>query len=161
MRSRTTVAMLAFAFVLATPASAYALTTDAARIVPDWLSIAAGAVGLGIAVLLLVDAVLLRRVAEGSMIADNIAYMMSGVVCFAASVLARWAAIFSPTGNLTVQMSWASDLLVTAGMALLSVYFMRVRFAMTRYLKNVAAAYPGASDPSVADSGAQGKELGG
>lgn len=161
MRSRTTFAVLAFASALVVPAPAYALTIDATHIVPDWLSIAAGAVGLAIAVLLLVDAVLLKRVAEGSIIADNISYMMSGVVCFAASMLAGWVAIFTPQSDVSVQMSWASDLLVTVGMALLSVYFMRVRLAMTRYLKSVASAYPGVAGSSEPDSGAQGEELGG
>lgn len=160
VRSPRRIALLAFACALAAPTQAFALSLDEAKIVPDWLSIIAGAVGLGIAVLLLVDAVLLRRVAEGSIVADNIAYMMSGTVCFAASMLARWVALFADDPNVAVQMGWAADLLVTAGMAFLAVYFMRVRLAMTRYLKSVASAYPGVEDSDESATDPQGENTG-
>jgi len=161
MRARTITMAAPFALAFALPAPAYAATAGSAPIVPEWLSIAAGGVGLIIAVLLMVDAVLLRRVAEGSIVADNIAYMMSGVVCFAVSMLARWVAIFTSDVNLVAQVSWAADLLVTAGMALLTVYFMRVRLALTRYLKAVAAAYPGLDESPGPETDAQeGQPLG-
>ena len=154
MRARTITMAAPFALAFALPAPAYAATAGSAPIVPEWLSIAAGGVGL-------IIAVLLRRVAEGSIVADNIAYMMSGVVCFAVSMLARWVAIFTSDVNLVAQVSWAADLLVTAGMALLTVYFMRVRLALTRYLKAVAAAYPGLDESPGPETDAQeGQPLG-
>lgn len=161
MRSPRTIAVLAFASTLALPAQAFGATLDDGGVVPQWLSITVGVVSLGIAVMLLTDAVLLRRVAEGSIVADNIAYMMSGVVCFGVSVLVRWIALFTEDVSVSAQMSWASDLLVTVGMALLAVYFMRVRLALSRYLKSIASAYPGASDVESPDSDASGEDIGG
>ncbi len=174
MRSACRVMFATLALALVMPVQAYA-ADGSANVVPDWLSIAAGAVGLSIAVMLMIDAVLLRRVAEGSYVADNIAYMMSGVVCFAASMLARWVALFAPEAAVAGQMTWAADLLVTVGMALLAVYFMRVRLAMTRYLKAVSEVYasvavpaededagttPSPSDDTAKDA-ASGEEIGG
>lgn len=144
-QARTTTTLVAM--MMATPAPAYA-AEPAFEIVPHWLSIIVGLVGLGISLALLLNAYGLRNVADGSMLVDNIVYMMLAVVCFAASMIARWVGVFSTDVNLTVQVSLAGDLLVTAGMALLGVYFYRIRVAMKRYLKaardmaSAAAAAP-------------------
>lgn len=124
--------------VFAVPQPAMAVTGDTV-IVPAWLSLGAGVVGLIIAVILLVDAVLLRRVAEGSMIADNIVYMMLAAVCFGASVLARFVLSIEQLSTVKSLLTLAADLLTTAGMALLAAYFFRVRTAMTRYVQSAKA----------------------
>jgi hypothetical protein len=91
-------------------------------------------VGLATALLLLTDSALLRRVSEGSIVAENIVYMMTSAVCFAFSMLLRWVVIFAHETEVTVQLSWVADLLVTAGMALLAVYVGKVRRAMQGYI---------------------------
>ncbi|MDP2182063.1 MAG: hypothetical protein Q8K99_05775 [Actinomycetota bacterium] len=131
-RARTTTVLVAI--LMAIPAPAYA-AEPAFEIVPHWLSIIVGLVGLGISLILLLNAYALRSVADGSMVADNIVYMMLAVVCFAASMIARWVGVFTTDVNLAVQVSLAGDLLVTAALALLGVYFYRIRAAMTQYLK--------------------------
>lgn len=124
--------------VLAVPQPAMASTGETV-LVPGWLSLGAGVVGLLTAMILLVDAVLLRRVAEGSMIADNIVYMMLAVVCLGASVLARFVLNIEQFAEVRALVTLAADLLVTAGMALLAAYFFRVRSAMTRYVQSAKA----------------------
>lgn len=139
------------AMLVVVPAPAYA-AEPAFEIVPHWLSIIVGLVGLAISLILLLNAYGLRSVADGSMLADNIVYMMLAVVCFAASMIARWVGVFSTDVNLSEQVSLAGDLLVTAGMALLGVYFYRIRVAMMRYLKaakelaKAAASIPGGDE---------------
>jgi len=133
MRSHTGIIALAAAIVFATPGVALASEAPV-PIVPNWLSVAAGAVGLLTAALLLVDAVLLRRVSEGSIVAENLVYMMTSAVCLAFSMLLRWVVIFSQDSGIAVQLSWVADLLVTAGMALLAVYVHKVRRAMQGYI---------------------------
>ncbi len=134
MRSSKALAVTTVALLFMFPASAFAAEA-ATETVPQWLSIAAGAVGLVTAVVLLVDAALLRRVSEGSIIADNIIYMMTSVVCLAFSMLLRWVVIFVDEPSIIAQASLGADLLVTAGMALLAVYVYRIRKAMTGYLR--------------------------
>ncbi|MDO9107833.1 MAG: hypothetical protein Q7U89_02415, partial [Coriobacteriia bacterium] len=68
------IALVAAVSLLVAPSSAYAVTDEV--VIPAGLGFAAGLLGLITALFLLVDAVLLRRVAEGSMIAENILYMM-------------------------------------------------------------------------------------
>jgi len=150
-RMRNLIAMVALG-VLAAPQYAMAATEEAV-VVPDWLSMGAGIVGLVVAVGLLVDAVRLRRVSEGSMIADNIVYMMLAVVCFGASMLARFLINLEQFAEVTALVTLAADLLMTAGMALLTVYFYRVRTAMTRYLQS-AKAYQATANKDEGDASA-------
>jgi hypothetical protein len=123
---------LAAAFVFVLPTHAYA--ADNSLVVPDWLSVLMAGVGLFIAIILVIDAVLLRRVAEGSVVADNIQYMMLAVIVFGLSSVGRWFVTLTDDEILSVQLSFTADLLVIAGMALLAVYFYRVRAALARYL---------------------------
>ncbi|MDH4139185.1 MAG: hypothetical protein OEV43_01285 [Coriobacteriia bacterium] len=115
------------------PSPAFAL--DGSVVVPDWLSIAAGGLGLVISALLLAEGLFLRKVAEGSMVAVNIGYMMSAVACFAVAMILRWVGMFSDDAVLAEQTAFAAELLVTTGMALLAVYFYRVRSTITGYLR--------------------------
>ena len=149
MKSRRALLSLVVAFLFVVPAPAYA--ADGIQVVPGWLSIVVAGVGLLTSVVLLVDAVLLRRVAEGSVVAENIQYMMLAVVVFGVSTLARWAATMTDDAISTVQITFTADLLVIAGMALLAVYFYRVRAALTRYLSVLSASLDSAPDASGAD----------
>ena len=153
MRSSSTFGALAVAMFFAFPSSAFAATTGV-EVVPQWLSIVTGAAGLITAVVLMVDAVLLRRVSEGSIIAENIAYMMTSVVCLAFSMVLRWGVVFTEDPLIADQASLGADLLVTAGMALLAVYVYRVRKAMTGYLK-AAQGLKDSGDNDSSDGGAE------
>lgn len=138
----TRIAALTAVALFGAPQYALAATVD----VPRWLPITSGAVGLVVAAVLMIDAIRLRNVAEGSMIAENIVYMLLAVVCFAASMLARWAYIFTPDRDLAAFITLAGDLLMTVGMALLLAYFVRVRTSMVRYLRSVQAYQASAAD---------------
>lgn len=135
---------LAVASMLAVPQFAFAASES---IVPEWLSLAAAGVGLLTAALVLIDAVLLRRATDGSMIAENIGYMMLSVLCLAASMLARWFGVLVDDAELTSFISFGADLLVTVGLALLAVYFIRLRAALMRYLADVRAYAASAQVP--------------
>jgi len=139
--------------VFAAPQAAMAATAETVAI-PDWLSMGAGIVGLLVAVALLIDAVLLRRVSEGSMIAENIVYMMLAVVCFGASMLARFMLQLDQFQEVASLVTLAADLLMTAGMALLTLYFYRVRTAMTRYLQSAKAYQEAATNKDEGDASA-------
>jgi hypothetical protein len=110
------------------------------------------------AAFLLVDAVLLRRVAHGGAIAENISFMVLGVICLAASVLVRWVAGFLPADASLPQTGLASDGLVLLSMVFLALYFWRVRSALANYLK-AAQAYAASASTPTADSAA-GPEAG-
>ncbi len=126
--------------LLAVPQPAFAdSATTQAVVIPSWLALGVGIAGMLIAIGLMVDAVLLRRVSEGSMIAENIVYMMLAVLCFAASMLARFVLLLDQFAEVTDLVTLAADLLMTAGMALLTAYFYRVRKAMTRYMDSARA----------------------
>ena len=133
MSSPRALTLLVVAFLFVAPTQAFA--ANGASVVPDWLSIMFAGVGLLTSVILLVDAILLRRVAEGSVVAENIQYMMLAVVLFGISTVGRWIVTMADDPILSVQLAFTSDLLVIAGMALLAVYFYRVRRALTSFLE--------------------------
>ncbi len=149
-RTNKLIALVA-AYVFAAPQPALAATQVV--VVPEGLALGAGLVGLATAIVLMVDAVALRRVSDGSMIADNIAYMMLAVLCFAASMLARFMANVEQFAQVLDLVALAADLLMTLGMALLAVYFFRVRTAMTRYLRS-AQAYQESAAKDEGEAGA-------
>ncbi|MHB9004855.1 MAG: hypothetical protein ACYC6C_12500 [Coriobacteriia bacterium] len=144
MRSVRVLAVTTCATLLVAPAPAHAVPQEV--FVPAWLSYGSGLVGLVIAVGLLVNAVLLRRVSAGSMIADNIGYLMLGIVCIATSVLIGWSGLLPGLAQVSGFVSFIADLLITAGMALITVYFFRVRTAMMRYLRGVEMYQQSASE---------------
>ena len=156
MRSPKMLSTLTIAILFAFPALAFAADSGADA-VPQWLSIVVGAAGLLTAVVLLIDSVLLRRVSEGSIIADNIVYLMMCVVCLAFSMILRWVVVFVEEPLIMGQTALGADLLVTAGMALLTVYVYRIRKAMTSYLKAAKGmAQEASEDMSSSDEGAEG-----
>jgi hypothetical protein len=96
-------------------------------------------VGLLIAVVLLVEALGVRKVAMGGVVADRIGLVVLSVICLAASALAEWGTNF--VVDLTLdQVQLASEVLVIVAMALLAAYFWSVRSGMRGYLNEAARA---------------------
>jgi glucose uptake protein GlcU len=159
MRSPRALVLLAVAFVFATPTQAFA--AESVAVVPDWLSILFAGIGLLTALILLIDAILLRRVAEGSVVAENIQYLMLAVVLLGISTVGRWIVTMTEDNILSVQVAFTADLLVIAGMALLAIYFYRVRRALTKFLDVLqhdvdAPSEPAATTDSHGGDGADG-----
>jgi len=108
-----------------------------------------GIASLLAAAFLLVDAVLLRRVARGGAIAENINFLVLGVICLAGSVLSRWIVDRLPAWVEVPQPGLASDALVLMAMVLMGLYFWRVRKVLEGYLS--AAQKYSAPDKGDAD----------
>lgn len=97
--------------------------------------------GLVVAVVLLVEALGVRRLARGGAVAERISLVVLAVICLAASALAEWGTNF--VVDLTLeQVQLASEVLVVVAMALLAAYFWTVRAGMKRYLVEVTHDYP-------------------
>lgn len=128
----------AAAFVLGAPQVAMAASgTDVLSVPP--ISLIASLVGLGVALVLLLEVAAVRKVAKGGAIAEKISYVVLAVVCLAASALAQWARNFV-VGVTLDQVQFASQVLVVTGMALLAAYFGGVKRALHGYL-DAAAQY--------------------
>lgn len=107
--------------------------------VPPTLTFGIGLLGLLCSVVLLLVVLALRRVAEGAAIAENMSYVMAGVLCLATSVLLGWIARLTDTDFSPEQARLGSDLLVIASMVFFGIYFYRVRRAMVRFLDTMTA----------------------
>lgn len=129
-RSRLLLSTIALVMV---PAHAYAVTGGE---VPEVLSIGAGIVALVSAVVLLTGILAVAKIAEGAAIAQHIQYAVLAVICMAAAVLAGWLSRWLPSFS-SEHARLASDLLLAVAMALFGVYFVRVRLAMSRFLKRL------------------------
>jgi len=127
--------VLAFVVV---PAPAFAYSGDAG--VNPVLSTGAGVIALVLVALLLLEMLSLRRVAEGSALAENITYAVLATVCLAASVLVSWVGRFLDSSFSADQARLGSDLLGIAAIALFGVFFHRVRRAMSRFLSGFATS---------------------
>ncbi len=103
---------------------------------PSPLRLGVSLVGLVVAVVLLLEALAVRKVALGGAIAERISYVILAIVCLAASAVAQWTQNFVQ-GITLQQTQLASELLVIVAMALLAAYFYSVRSAMQRYLKSM------------------------
>lgn len=114
---------------------ACALAADSGLAAPGSpLRLGVSLLGLAVAVVLLIEALTVRKVAFGGAIAEKMSYVVLAIVCLAASAIAQWTGNF--VAGLTLeQIGLASELLVIAAMALLAVYFFSVRKAMQDYLK--------------------------
>jgi hypothetical protein len=121
----------------ATPALASAADVSSPE---GMIGVGLGACTLMAAVVLLVAALGLGKVAEGSAMADNVRWVMLGALCLAGHVLVLWIATFLPAGTIgESQARLGSDALVILGLVFLSVYFMRVRIALGGFAKRAAA----------------------
>lgn len=135
---RFTVIMSVTTLSSAAPTFAYAATSQGV-VIQGWSSYLIGVLSLLAAIFLLIDAVLLRRVAHGGAIAENISFMVLGVICLAVSVLVEWILGFLPSDMSLSQIMLASDAFVMLSMVLLGLYFWRVRCVLAGYLKNAKA----------------------
>ncbi|MDO8915108.1 MAG: hypothetical protein Q7W16_03365 [Coriobacteriia bacterium] len=115
---------------LAIPSFAFAAESPESKPVM-W---AIGIVTLLAAVVLLMIALGLARVARGSAMADNISYVVLACICLAGSVLATWASRYTPQGAVADQIVIGGQALVIAAIAFFCVYFFRVRAALGRFL---------------------------
>jgi hypothetical protein len=93
-----------------------------------------GVLTLMAAIVLLVIALGLARVAEGSTMADNISYVVGACVCLAGSVLANWATRLAIQPDVAAQVLMGEQALIVVAIALFCVYFYRVRAALKRFL---------------------------
>ncbi|MCE5190628.1 MAG: hypothetical protein LLG08_02515 [Actinomycetia bacterium] len=125
-----------FAALTATAVFAFpavALAQDASGI-PAIITTGSGMLALVIAVVLLLEMLTLRKLAQGAAIADNITYAILGVICLAASVLAGWISRYVPRGFTAEEARLGADMLSIVAMVLFGIYFFRVRRAMSRFL---------------------------
>jgi hypothetical protein len=133
------VLVLATAAPLATllvPTSAVAAQT-AGQV--SGLRLGVSLVGLLVAVVLLIEALGVRKVAFGGAIAEKISYVVLAVICLAGSALAQWARNFVLDVT-QEQVRLASELLVIVAMALLAAYFYSVRSALRSYLREMTGS---------------------
>jgi small-conductance mechanosensitive channel len=114
------------------------------------LHIVVSLVGLVVAVVLLLQALAVRRLARGGAVANKIGYVVLAVLCLAASALAEWGTNFF--GGLTLeQANLASELLVIVAMVLLALYFSSVGASMRQYLQSLTDKIGSAKpEPTVA-----------
>ena len=117
------VAAVAVVVVVCTPVSAYA--ADGSVIVPVWLMYASGLLSVIVALVLLGAVLRLRRYIFGAAISSYTSYVVAAVACLAASALVYWLDRILPDLS-PGQAVLASNLLVTAAMGLLVVYFANV-----------------------------------
>lgn len=119
------------ACITAWPAAAHA--ADDGVIIGN-LSFGAGLVAMLMAVVLLLQLGGLRRLTRGSIIAENILYAVLAGLCLVTAVILGWAADFLAVGLSADHARLGADLLVIMAMFMLSVYFVRVKRAMSRFL---------------------------
>jgi hypothetical protein len=129
-------ALLASALVC--PAAALAYDP---MVTPLGLHMTVSAAGLVIAIMLLIEALMLRRVAYGGAIAEKLHFVILAIVCLGAAALASWASNFV-SGVTLEQTRLAGEMLVLLAMALLFGYFYSVRTAMQSYLKVLRQELP-------------------
>jgi len=118
----------------AIPSFAFAQNDDNAAV--GWV---VGALTLVAAMGLLVLALGLSRVAVGSVMAENISYVVTACACLGASVLAEWAQRFVSDAFAAEQVQLGGQLLEIVAIVLLCVYFYRVRAALRNFL-NVSSS---------------------
>lgn len=128
------------AYVFPVPALAYQN-----QFTPVYVHLVISAAGLAVAMILLVEALRIRKIFLGGAIAEKIHFVILAIVCLAASAVAKWAMNF--VGDLTFeQTELASEMLVLVAMALLAAYFFSVGSAMQTYLKTMQASIAGSHD---------------
>lgn len=121
---------------------------------PMSLHLAISAAGLAVALILLVEALRLRKIFLGGAIAEKIHFVILGIVCLAGSAVANWVMNF--VSDLTFeQVQLASEMLVVVAMALFAAYFYSVGTAMNSYLKDVRSAVP--APDAVSDASGDGE----
>ena len=136
MQRTTRVAMITIALLASTPARAYA--AEAGVDVPTWLPYASGLLSLLVALALLGAVLRLRRLVFGAAISAYTSYVVIAVACLVASVLVYWWDNIVPA-VIAGQAVLASNLLVTAAMGLLVLYFTSVRRRLDMFARDLTA----------------------
>jgi len=131
--SRKTVFTCSTLLALAVPSTAVAQEAGGFLSAPP-VSLIASLIGLGVALVLLLEAVAVRKAAQGGAIAEKITYVVLAVVCLAGSAVAQWARNFV-AGITLDQVQFASQVLVITAMGLFAAYFGGVRRALESYLQ--------------------------
>ena len=150
-RALSTIALAAF-IIIAVPGVALAASPD--NPANFGLHIVVSLVGLLVAVVLLVQALAVRNLAKGGVVANKISFVVLAVVCLAASALAAWSTNF--VAGLTLeQASLASELLVIVAMVLLALYFASVGASMRRYVQSLTDRLASKPEPASAQSAIQ------
>ena len=120
------------------------------------VSIAVGLVTLVAAVALLLIALGLARVARGSVVAENMTFVVAACACLGASVLASWTARMLPDAFSAEQARLGAGLLIIAEIVFFCIYFWRVRASLKRFLSVLSSpeALARAQGPSDQEPGA-------
>ena len=132
---------------MTSPSSAFAYEN---QLTPFGVHVAVSAVGLVVAVVLLIQALGLRRVTLGGAIAEKLHFVILAIICLAASALAKWTTNFV-SGITFEQTELVSEMFVALAMALLAGYFFSVRSAMQGYIaaaKNAGPEQSGSDQPT-------------
>jgi len=153
--SRTTVFLCSTMLALAIPSTAVAKEAQGFLSAPP-VSLIASLVGLGVAIILLLEAVAVRKAARGGAIAEKISYVVLAVVCLAASALAQWARNFVEGVTLD-QVQFASQVLVITAMALFAAYFGGVRRALRGYLSAITGGEALAAEAAQSEPGEESR----
>ena len=101
--------------------------------------------GLMVALILLFQALGVRSLALGGVVAQKIGFVVLAVICLSAAALADWGANFS-AGLTLDQVQLANEGLVIVAMAMLAVYFFAVRTGMKHFIADASALPDSAAD---------------
>lgn len=139
MRRTAEVAAAAVIALMLVPTSAWA--ADGGESASAALRLGVSLLGLIVAIVLLLEALAVRKVAFGGALAEKISYVVLAIVCLACSALAQWLQNFVPAvpAFTLQQVQLASQALVIVAMGLLAAYFYSVRSALQSYLKAATA----------------------
>jgi hypothetical protein len=144
MRQGLTVAGAAVALAVILPAAAFA--EESLPATAYYPLIGVSLIGLAVAAVLLVQALGVRKIASGGVIAEKMSYVILAILCLAASALTEWAVNFT-AGVTVAQAQLAREVLVIVAMALLAAYFYSVQTAMNALLRSMKADKPVAQAP--------------
>jgi hypothetical protein len=132
-----TMRLTMFALCLAAiPSPAFADAGSFPSTTSDYIVLGTGVLTLVAAMSLMVIALLLEHASSGSVVAENISWVVAACLCLGASVLAKWTSLFLEPGSLGAsQAVLGADLLTLTGLVLLCLYFWRVRAALLRFTR--------------------------
>jgi len=137
MRKLMTMVVGAYLGALLVPQVAYA--ADGIQVLGvSPLRLIISVTGLAVAMILLVEVIMLRKIALGGAIAERISYVVLAIVCLGASALAQWTRNFV-FGVTLEQMQIAAEVLVTAAMGLFVAYFSSVRHALEGFMRSMSS----------------------
>lgn len=128
------VSVLAFVALLALPSVALA-EQPAYSSVPGTIPLLVNAIGLIVAVVLLIGALRFRSVVSGGAMAEKMYLVFLAIVCLTGAAIAQWALNFMPSRFTVEETQLAAEILEIVAMGLLAAYFHSVYYAMHGYMK--------------------------